>query len=144
MQKTLVVIKPDAVKRDLVGKIISRFEKEKFLIKNIGMIPENINDEFWKLFYIQHIKKDFFDELLAYVSSGAAIAIILEYNGGNAIQAARDLIGPLPPNAPKGTIRGDYAIDSRKNAIHGSDSEKSFKWENKVCKQFGIFCHKKD
>jgi nucleoside-diphosphate kinase len=141
MQKTLVVIKPDAVERDLIGKIISRFEKEKFLIKNIGMIPKNINDEFWKLFYIQHIKKDFFDKLLGYITSGPAIAIILEYDG-DAIQAARDIIGPLPPNAPEGTIRGDYAIDFRKNAIHGSDSEKSFKWENKVCEQFGIFCKK--
>lgn len=128
-QSTLIVIKPDGVRRGLVGEIISRFEKKGFIIKNLmsySFTKEKASD-----FYSVHSQKPFFEELVNFISSGPVVACILE--GYNTVDTVRIMIGATKSfEALPGTIRGDYGLSLTENIIHASDSAESFIKESKV------------
>ncbi len=118
-EKTLSLIKPDAVERNLIGKIIQIFEDNNLIIDQMKKIHVDI--EFAKKFYAIHSSKPFFKDLCDYISSGPLVAIVLK--GDNAVQKNRDLMGSTnPKDAKPGTIRNLYAISIDKNSVHGSDS----------------------
>ena len=126
IQKTLSIIKPDAVERDLVEKIKEKFVSEKLNIKNEKKIK--ITKEEAAEFYKVHQTKPFYDKLCNYLSSGPIVVMILE--GENAIQKNRDLMGSTDPKqAKEGTIRKEYGISIDKNSVHGSDSVENAKKE---------------
>lgn len=122
MERTYVMIKPDGVQRNLVGEIISRFEKKGFKIVGLKMLQ--LDRAIAERHYAEHIGKPFFEALASYITSGPVIAMVLE--GKEVVAAARTMNGATnPANAGPGTIRGDYAIEVGRNVIHGSDSVES-------------------
>ena len=126
MEKTLSLIKPDAVERNLIGKIITIFESNGLVIKKMKKI--HIDLKFEQKFYEMHSSRPFFNDLCNYISSGPLVAMVLE--GDNAIQKNRDLMGATNPSeAKEGTIRKMFAISIDKNSVHGSDSLESAKRE---------------
>ncbi len=128
-ERTLIVIKPDAVKRGLVGKILSRFEEKGFIIKELRMLT--LSREMAESFYSVHKGKPFFQDLVNFITSGPVVAAILE--GRNAIETVRIMIGSTDASkAPPGTIRGDFSLGLTDNAIHASDSSESFERETKA------------
>jgi nucleoside-diphosphate kinase len=128
-EQTLILIKPDAVKKGLIGEILSRFEDKGFKITKLKMIILCEGDA--KRFYDVHAGKPFFEDLVSFITSGPIVATIIE--GENATESVRRMIGPTnPKDAPKGTIRGDFATSITENAIHASDSRESFLREYKV------------
>jgi|TARA_Y200000002_G_C22205454_1_gene465150 nucleoside-diphosphate kinase len=125
-EETLSLIKPDAVERNLIGKIIQIFEDNRLVVEQMKKI--HIDIDFAKKFYSIHSDKPFFDDLCNYISSGPLVAIVLK--GDNAIQKNRDLMGSTNPNEAKpGTIRNLYALSIDKNSVHGSDSLENAKIE---------------
>lgn len=119
MERTYVMIKPDGVQRNLVGEIISRFEKKGFKIVGLKMLQ--MDRAITEKHYAEHIGKPFFEALAAYITSGPVVAMVLE--GKDVVATARAMNGATnPANAGPGTIRGDYAIEVGRNVIHGSDS----------------------
>lgn len=119
MERTVVIIKPDGVRRGLVGEILSRFERKGFKIRALKMI--RLSREQAEKLYDIHFGKSFFNDLVNYMTSGPVVAVILE--GDNAVNAVRLMIGPTDGSkAPPGTIRGDYSLSIRENVIHASDS----------------------
>ncbi len=125
-EETLSLIKPDAVQRNLIGKIIQVFEDNDLIIEKMKKI--HINFDFAKKFYSIHADKPFFKNLCSYISSGPLVAIVLK--GQNAIQKNRELMGATnPKDAKQGTIRNLYAISIDKNSVHGSDSLENAKVE---------------
>ena len=128
-EQTLIIVKPDAVKRDLAEEIISRFEKKGFTISKQKML--NFTTEMAKQFYSVHSSKPFFDELVSFITSGKVVAAIIECD--NAISLTREIIGQTnPKEADVGTIRGDFGISITENTIHASDSSESFDKEVNV------------
>ena len=128
-EETLIVIKPDGVKRGLVGEIISRFERKGFKIKALKM--HQFTREEAEEFYSVHREKPFFGELVEFITSGPVVAAILE--GRNAIEVVRLMIGSTDSaKAAPGTIRGDFGLELTANIIHASDSKESFERESKV------------
>ena len=128
-EQTLIIVKPDAVKRNLVEEIISRFEKKGFTISKQKML--NFTTEMAKQFYSVHSSKPFFDELVSFITSGKVVVAIIEYD--NAISLTREIIGKTnPKEADAGTIRGDFGISITENSIHASDSSESFDKEVNV------------
>ena len=126
MEQTLSLIKPDAVERNLIGKILSVFEENNLTIKEMKKI--HVNRQFAEKFYEMHKERPFFNDLCNFISSGPLVAIVLE--GDNAIQKNRDLMGATNPSeAKEGTIRKMFAISIDKNSVHGSDSPESAKRE---------------
>ena len=126
MEQTLSLIKPDAVERNLIGKIINVFEENNLIIKEIKKI--HVDRQFAEKFYEMHKERPFFNDLCNFISSGPLVAIILE--GDNAIQKNRDLMGATNPSeAKEGTIRKMFALSIDKNSVHGSDSPESAKRE---------------
>jgi nucleoside-diphosphate kinase len=126
MEQTLSLIKPDAVERNLIGKILSIFEDSNLTIKEMKKI--HVDRQFAEKFYEMHKERPFFNDLCNFISSGPLVAIILE--GDNAIQKNRDLMGATNPSeAKEGTIRKMFAISIDKNSVHGSDSPESAKRE---------------
>lgn len=122
MQKTLVIIKPDAVQRRLVGRIINRIEEKGLEI--IGLKMTVITKETAKENYAAHEGKVYFDQLIEFITSGPVVILLLR--GKNAIEVTRKLMGStFGHEATPGTIRGDYAMSSRFNLLHGSDSVES-------------------
>ncbi|MCR4293334.1 MAG: nucleoside-diphosphate kinase [Candidatus Kuenenia sp.] len=122
MEKTLIILKPDAIQRRLLGKIISRFEEKGLQIAGMKMmmIPESLA----RAHYASHKGKDFFEPLVRYTTSSPVIVIVIK--GKNAIEIARKMMGAtFGSKAEPGTIRGDYAVSNRFNLIHGSDSPSS-------------------
>ena len=125
-EKTLSLIKPDAVDRNLIGKIIQIFEDNNLEIDQMKKILVDV--KFAKKFYAIHSAKPFFKDLCDYISSGPLVAIVLK--GENAVQKNRDLMGSTNPKEAKpGTIRNLYAISIDKNSVHGSDSVENAKIE---------------
>lgn len=120
MDKTLVMIKPDGIKRGLMGEIISRFEKRGYQIHNMKLIqPQR---ETVEKHYQEHQGKDFFQELVQYILEGPLL--IMEIEGENIVAVTRSMIGDKnPEKAAPGTIRGDYANNLTQNIIHASDSQ---------------------
>ena len=125
-EQTLSLIKPDAVERNLIGKIIQIFEENNLIIEKMKKI--HVDMDFAKTFYSVHSDKPFFNDLCSYISSGPLVAMVLK--GDNAVQKNRDLMGATnPKDAKPGTIRNLYAISIDKNSVHGSDSIENAKKE---------------
>lgn len=119
MERTLIIAKPDAVQRGLVGEIIRRFEARGLRI--IGMKFMQVSRELAEQHYAVHRGKPFFEPLVKYITSSPVVVMALE--GTNAVAAARLTIGATKPNeAAAGTIRGDFALEIGRNLVHGSDS----------------------
>ncbi len=128
-EQTLIVLKPDAVERNLIGEILSRFEKSNFSIVKLQKL--NYSKEMAELFYSVHKEKPFFGELVSYIISDPVVVAILE--GENVIEKVREINGSTDPEkAVKGSIRGDFGVSITKNTVHASDSPQSFEKEVKV------------
>lgn len=122
MQKTFIMLKPDAVQRNLIGEVICRFEKKG--LKPVALKMLEISREMAEKHYGEHRGKPFFDELVNFITSGPVVAMIWE--GRGAVQIARQMMGSTDPQeAPPGTIRGDYGLFTGNNIVHGSDSPAS-------------------
>ncbi|MCC9262234.1 MAG: nucleoside-diphosphate kinase [Methanobrevibacter woesei] len=122
IQKSFVMMKPDAVARRLMGKILSRFEEKGLQI--IGVKLMQIDEELAKTHYGEHADKPFFDDLVKYITSSPSLAMVIK--GEDAISTIRKMVGATNPlEADLGTIRGDYAMDTGRNIIHASDSPES-------------------
>lgn len=120
------MIKPDAVRRNLIGEILGRVEKAGFEIVELKMLELSLNQA--KRFYRVHGGKTFFDKLVKYVSSGKVVVTLLKKK--NAVKNLRKLIGATDPEkAKRGTIRRDFAINTTKNSVHASDSPANAKIE---------------
>jgi len=125
-EKTLSIIKPDAVKKNHIGEIIARFEKHGLKVVAAKMI--HMSREQAEKFYAVHKARPFFNDLVSFVSSGPVLVQVLE--GNNAIQKNRDIMGATDPKkAAPGTIRKDFAASIDENAVHGSDSPETAKQE---------------
>jgi nucleoside-diphosphate kinase len=122
MDRTLILIKPDAFARNLTGEIIARFERKGLRIAALKHMT--VTEDLAKQHYAEHEGKPFFGELVDFITSGPLVAMILE--GDEAVKAARQVIGATNPlEATTGSIRGDFAIEVGKNMVHGSDSPES-------------------
>lgn len=126
IEQSFVMMKPDAPQRRLMGKILSRFEDKGLQI--IAMKLIHINEDLAKEHYGEHKEKPFFNDLVAYITSSPALAMVIK--GENAISLIRKIVGATnPQEADLGTIRGDFAIDMGRNIIHASDAPESAKRE---------------
>lgn len=122
IEHTFVMVKPDGVKRGLVGEVIARFERKGFTLHRMAMIE--VSEDLARRHYAEHVDKGFFPELLSFITSGPVVA--MEWSGESAVSAARTMMGPTnPAAAPPGTIRGDFGLIITENIIHGSDSPES-------------------
>lgn len=122
LQRTLSIIKPDAVKKQLIGTILQRFEQSHFTIVAAKMMQ--LTREQAEGFYAEHEGRDFYEPLIVFMTSGPIMVQVLE--GEDVIPAYRELIGKTDPTqAATGTIRADFAESTRYNAVHGSDSPES-------------------
>jgi len=129
MEKTFVMIKPDGVQRNLIGEIISRFEKKGLKVVALKMM--RVNEEVAHKHYGEHKGKPFFSGLVEYITSGPVVAMVLE--GKGAIEMVRAMMGATDPlKAEPGTIRGAYGIDIGRNVVHGSDAPESAEREIKL------------
>jgi len=119
MERSLVLIKPDAIQRGLAGEIISRLEKKG--LKIVAMKMVHMDKNLAQRHYAIHKGKAFFDDLVNFITSSPVIAII--FQGKNAVEIIRQMMGETDPaKAHSGTIRGDFGIDIGHNLVHGSDS----------------------
>ncbi len=119
MERTLSLVKPDGVNRNLVGEVIRRFEKEGLKVLALKMLC--LTKKQAEAFYAVHKGRPFFDELTAYMSSGPIVAMVLE--GENAVARVREIMGATDPQeAAPGTIRADLGLNKGENTVHGSDS----------------------
>jgi nucleoside-diphosphate kinase len=122
VERTLILVKPDAFARNLSGEIIARFERKGLRLAAMQLMT--ITRELAAQHYAEHEGKPFYDELVSFITSGPLVAMALE--GESAIAAARQVIGATNPlQATTGSIRGDYAIAVGQNMVHGSDSPES-------------------
>jgi nucleoside-diphosphate kinase len=122
MQRTLILIKPDAFARGLTGEIIARFERK--CLRIVALRGLTVTQELAERHYAEHAQRPFFGELVEFITSGPIVAMVLE--GLDAVAAARQVIGATNPlDATTGSIRGDFAIEVGRNMVHGSDSAES-------------------
>ena len=122
MDRTLILVKPDAFARNLTGEIIARFERKGLRIAALKQMV--VTEELAKQHYGEHEGKPFFGELVEFITSGPLVAMVLE--GTEAVKAARQVIGATNPlEANTGSIRGDFAVEVGQNMVHGSDSAES-------------------
>jgi nucleoside-diphosphate kinase len=122
MDRTLILVKPDAFARNLTGEIIARFERKGLRIAELKLMT--LTEDLAKQHYAEHDGKPFFGELVDFITSGPLVAMVLE--GHEAVKAARQVIGATNPlEAAPGSIRGDFALEVGKNMVHGSDSNES-------------------
>jgi nucleoside-diphosphate kinase len=122
MERTLILAKPDAYARNLTGEILLRFERKG--MRPIALKALTMTREMAERHYAEHIGKPFFEELVTFITSGPLVALVLE--GDSAIAAARQVIGATNPlEASPGSIRGDLAVQTGENLVHGSDSPES-------------------
>jgi nucleoside-diphosphate kinase len=129
VQRTLILVKPDGVRRNLIGEVISRIERKG--LKVIAMDLRTIDADTAHAHYAEHAEKSFFGELVEFITSGPSVALVAE--GERAIEAFRSLAGATDPvKATPGTIRGDYALEVGQNMVHGSDSPESAEREIKI------------
>src|SRR4051812_23265583 len=128
-QRTLVLLKPDAVRRGLVGEILSRFEAKGLGI--VAMEHRSVDGAVADRHYAEHVERDFYPPLRAFVTSGPLVALVLE--GDEAVSVVRALNGATDGRvAAPGTIRGDLSLSNRENLVHGSDSPESAEREIKI------------
>jgi nucleoside-diphosphate kinase len=122
MDRTLILVKPDAFARSLTGEIIARFERKGLRI--VALRHMTVSPDLAEHHYAEHAEKPFFGELVRFITSGPIVAMMLE--GAHAVKAARQAIGATDPlEAAPGSIRGDFAIEMGQNMVHGSDSAES-------------------
>jgi nucleoside-diphosphate kinase len=122
MDRTLILVKPDAFERGLTGEIIARFERKG--LKLVALRGMTVTRELAEQHYAEHAERPFFGELVEFITSGPIVAMALE--GVDAIKAARQVIGATNPlEASPGSIRGDFATETGRNMVHGSDSPES-------------------
>ena len=130
MQRTLVLVKPDGVRRGLAGEVISRLEKKGLTL--VAMELRTLERAAAEEHYGEHRERPFFGELVEFITGGPLVALVVE--GPNAVAGTRRLMGVTNPvEATPGSIRGDYALEIGQNLVHGSDSEESAK------REIGIF-----
>jgi nucleoside-diphosphate kinase len=122
VERTLFLIKPDAVERRLIGEIIARFERRGFDVRGLKLVQ--VKEQQAAEHYVEHVGKPFYPELVEFITSGRVVAMVIE--GPGAVAAVRSMMGATNPleSAP-GTIRGDYALELGRNVVHGSDSSES-------------------
>jgi nucleoside-diphosphate kinase len=128
VEKTFLLIKPDAVERNLIGEILKRVEDAGFKIIGLemGELPRSQSEKFYQV----HQGKPFFEKLIEYMSSGKVVAVLLERE--NAVKQLRELVGATDPKEAKpGTIRYDLALDGRRNSVHASDSAQNVEFESR-------------
>jgi nucleoside-diphosphate kinase len=122
MDQTLILVKPDAFARGLTGEILARFERKGLKIRALRSLT--VTRELAEQHYAEHSARPFFGELVDFITSGPIVAAVLE--GTDAVKAARQVIGATNPlEAAPGSIRGDFAIETATNMVHGSDSPES-------------------
>ena len=122
MDRTLILVKPDAFQRALTGEIVARFERKGLRIVALKLMT--MDRDLAERHYAEHAEKPFFGELVEFITSGALVAMVLE--GHQAVAAARQVIGATDPlEAAPGSIRGDFALEVGQNMVHGSDSDES-------------------
>jgi nucleoside-diphosphate kinase len=130
VERTLILVKPDAFARNLTGEIIARFERKGLALVALALMT--MTRELAAQHYAEHEGKPFFEELVAFITSGPLVAMVLE--GESAIAAARQVIGATNPlQANTGSIRGDYAVAVGENMVHGSDAPES------AAREVGLF-----
>ncbi|MDQ4093384.1 MAG: nucleoside-diphosphate kinase [Actinomycetota bacterium] len=126
-ERTLVLVKPDGVNRGLVGEVIARIERKGLTLAALELrtVPRDLAEQH----YAEHAEKPFFGSLLEFITSGAVVAVVVE--GERAVAAFRQLAGGTDPvdKAAPGSIRGDFALETQSNLVHGSDSADSAKRE---------------
>lgn len=143
-ERTFVALKPDAVKRGLIGEILLRFERKGYKI--IGLKLLNVTEEMAAKHYEEHYGKPFYKRLITYITSGPVVAMVVK--GYDAIHGVRQILGTTnPSNADVGTIRADFAQLMEFNVIHGSDSTQSAEREiaiyfspDEICDQWENMC----
>jgi nucleoside-diphosphate kinase len=129
MDRTLILVKPDAFARGLTGEIIARFERKGLRI--VALKHMTVGREEAETHYEEHREKPFFGDLVGFITGGPLVAMVLE--GYEAVKAARQVIGATNPlEAAPGSIRGDYALEVQTNMVHGSDSNESAERETKI------------
>jgi nucleoside-diphosphate kinase len=122
LERTLILVKPDAFARGLTGEILARFERKGLRI--VAMQHMTMDRALAERHYAEHQGKGFYEELVSFITSGPLVALVLE--GSSAVVAARQIIGATNPlEANTGSIRGDYALEVGQNMVHGSDSPES-------------------
>ena len=130
MERTLILVKPDAFARNLTGEIIARFERKGLRVVALQLMT--MSRDLAARHYAEHEGKAFYEELVTFITSGPLVAMVLE--GESAVTAARQVIGATNPlEATTGSIRGDYAIAVGQNMVHGSDSTES------AAREVGLF-----
>jgi len=130
MERTLILVKPDAFARALSGEIIARFERKGLRLVALRLLT--MERELAERHYAEHEGKPFYGELVSFITSGPLVAMVLE--GESAVEAARQVIGATNPlEAAPGSIRGDFAIEVGQNMVHGSDSPES------AAREVGLF-----
>jgi len=130
MDRTLILVKPDAFARGLTGEILARFERKGLRI--VALTQMQVTDDLARTHYAEHEGKPFFGELVEFITSAPLVALVLE--GHEAVVAARQIIGATNPlEAVPGSIRGDFALEVGQNMVHGSDSNDS------ATREIGIF-----
>jgi nucleoside-diphosphate kinase len=129
MERTLILIKPDAFARNLSGEIIARFERKGLRLVALNLMT--MTPDLAAQHYAEHVGKGFYEELVTFITSGPLVAMVLE--GEQAVVAARQVIGATDPlKATTGSIRGDFAIEVGQNMVHGSDAPESAAREVKL------------
>jgi nucleoside-diphosphate kinase len=122
LERTLILVKPDAFARGLTGEVIARFERKGLRI--VALKHMRVERELAEQHYAEHAEKPFFGELVEFITGGPLVAMVLE--GYEAVKAARQVIGATNPlEAAPGSIRGDYALEVQTNLVHGSDGPES-------------------
>jgi nucleoside-diphosphate kinase len=130
MDRTLILVKPDAFARGLTGEIIARFERKGLTI--VAMTHMTVMTELAERHYAEHAEKPFFGDLVEFITGGPLVALVLE--GHEAVTAARQVIGATNPlEAAPGSIRGDHGLEVQTNLVHGSDSNES------ATREIGLF-----
>src|SRR5579859_6359184 len=130
MERTLILVKPDAFARGLTGEIIARFERKG--LRLVALNQMHMERQLAERHYAEHQGKPFYGELVEFITSGPLVAMVLE--GERAVEAARQVIGATDPvQASPGSIRGDFAIEVGQNMVHGSDSTES------AAREVGLF-----
>jgi nucleoside-diphosphate kinase len=130
VERTLILVKPDAFARNLTGEIIARFERKGLRLVALQLMT--LTRDLASRHYAEHEGKPFYDELVTFITSGPLVALVLE--GDAAIAAARQVIGSTNPlEATTGSIRGDYAVAVGQNMVHGSDAPES------AAREVGLF-----
>jgi nucleoside-diphosphate kinase len=126
MERTLSIVKPDGVKKNLIGEIIKRFEQRGLRIAALKVLKLSKDDA--KGFYIVHKERPFYESLTSFMSEGPIVVMVVE--GENTINKVREIMGATnPKDAVPGTIRSDFASDIEHNIVHGSDSKESASYE---------------